>query len=665
MLLFLFLIGGLIQVLPISSTEPAVYYVMPTEPLNQSCPREPCNTFEYYINNNTLFDKSDNVSLMFLTGIHMIHTNFRVGTHSLYLRMIGESQYVTIESNLSLAWYITGDDVHVYLENLTISTNSQVGTFLQFQIGELYMSSMVCQRCLIRITPPGQNTVHVVDTLFNDSNININWRNYPINTNKHFDGCTFIGQSYIVSYEIKNLTLHDCTFLYTSAPPNYSPLTMFNSDVILTGTSQFVATNQSPILAYFSSVTLCGVAHFINNTGINGGAMALYSSTLYIDRNASAIFIENRALRVGGAIYVESGVVLTPYSNYDVPCFYQGLPRCAFHFTNNLAVLGGDNIYGASLKSGCNPYFECEFHYTNKSWSSVSADPSRVCVCESDKLELEKQCRDVSMIKMSREIFPGETITIPVVVVGGDFGATVGTVYAGFLADHSTPLLKPDTQSSQTISNNSKCTDLSYTLYAREDSSVVMHLSTVSYSEEVYDFYYNCSDKDKVSPLCGNYHPEYVSRSTPVFIDIKFLNCPPGFTLTGDPPGCDCIPEFTNNGIQCHIVDGTVMFSWSSNVWIGVNGNKTNEIIYGINCPFDYCKYDRNNKKLVNILNGSDFDVQCACDRDGRLCGGCRDGYSLAIGSSCCLQCSNYYLCLLYTSPSPRDATLSRMPSSA
>ena len=25
----------------------------------------------------------------------------------------------------------------------------------------------------------------------------------------------------------------------------------------------------------------------------------------------------------------------------------------------------------------------------------------------------------------------------------------------------------------------------------------------------------------------------------------------------------------------------------------------------------------------------------------------------------------NYYICLLYTSPSPRDATLSRMPSSA
>ena len=30
-----------------------------------------------------------------------------------------------------------------------------------------------------------------------------------------------------------------------------------------------------------------------------------------------------------------------------------------------------------------------------------------------------------------------------------------------------------------------------------------------------------------------------------------------------------------------------------------------------------------------------------------------------------CIKCDAAFLCLLYTSPSPRDATLSRMPSSA
>ena len=41
-------------------------------------------------------------------------------------------------------------------------------------------------------------------------------------------------------------------------------------------------------------------------------------------------------------------------------------------------------------------------------------------------------------------------------------------------------------------------------------------------------------------------------------------------------------------------------------------------------------------------------------NRTGQLCSKCINGYAPAV-----------YSCLLYTSPSPRDATLSRMPSSA
>ena len=39
-------------------------------------------------------------------------------------------------------------------------------------------------------------------------------------------------------------------------------------------------------------------------------------------------------------------------------------------------------------------------------------------------------------------------------------------------------------------------------------------------------------------------------------------------------------------------------------------------------------------------------------------------GHAIALGAFL-LCCADYRICLLYTSPSPRDATLSRMPSSA
>ena len=53
-------------------------------------------------------------------------------------------------------------------------------------------------------------------------------------------------------------------------------------------------------------------------------------------------------------------------------------------------------------------------------------------------------------------------------------------------------------------------------------------------------------------------------------------------------------------------------------------------------CPFDYCK--TLHKK---IDNKNPPDSQCAFNRAGRLCGGCEEGYSLAIGSSHCIHCPN------------------------
>ena len=53
------------------------------------------------------------------------------------------------------------------------------------------------------------------------------------------------------------------------------------------------------------------------------------------------------------------------------------------------------------------------------------------------------------------------------------------------------------------------------------------------------------------------------------------------------------------------------------------------------------------------IQAGADIDGEFPFDTSGRSVSLSNDGSIVAIG------------CLLYTSPSPRDATLSRMPSSA
>ena len=51
------------------------------------------------------------------------------------------------------------------------------------------------------------------------------------------------------------------------------------------------------------------------------------------------------------------------------------------------------------------------------------------------------------------------------------------------------------------------------------------------------------------------------------------------------------------------------------------------------------------NDTVVFPLNNT--DIQCAYDQSGLLCGACRNGYSLVLGSSICEQCSNNHLALL------------------
>jgi hypothetical protein len=81
-----------------------------------------------------------------------------------------------------------------------------------------------------------------------------------------------------------------------------------------------------------------------------------------------------------------------------------------------------------------------------------------------------------------------------------------------------------------------------------------------------------------------------------------------------------------------HVVNGIETLSWNTSLWISTSSKK---ISVSKHCPFDYCKDTKNIKHLS--------DDRCDFDRIGRLCGTCKENYSLAIGSSHCIYCSNDY----------------------
>ena len=120
---------------------------------------------------------------------------------------------------------------------------------------------------------------------------------------------------------------------------------------------------------------------------------------------------------------------------------------------------------------------------------------------------------------------------------------------------------------------------------------------------------------------------------TPVYVEVSILpGCPPGFVLN-DQSGCTCFSVLKNNLFNCYIKNKKGYFECNSTVWIRT---EKKGIINSQYCPLDYCL---SGEKTINLATNP--DAQCASNHAGILCGGCKIHYSLAVGSSRCIKCSN------------------------
>ena len=98
---------------------------------------------------------------------------------------------------------------------------------------------------------------------------------------------------------------------------------------------------------------------------------------------------------------------------------------------------------------------------------------------------------------------------------------------------------------------------------------------------------------------------------------------------------CVCYPEIRPFVIECNST--TQSFRRRENIWINyVNGYY---VIFR-HCPFDYCI---TSNVSINLNQPNGADAQCAFNRMGMLCGACKPGLSLSLGSSKCLKCPSYW----------------------
>ena len=409
-----------------------------------------------------------------------------------------------------------------------------------------------------------------------------------------------------------------------------------------------------------------GTVNFIGNHGYRGGALLLISTVLSIKPTATLVFEDNKASDVGGAIFVDSNI---PYDDEVDPdtlvgCFYKfpvwnrDSDICNITFSNNKADNGGVNIYGAPLKCYCTVHIGKDgsvvrsidrkvsdlFHFRHPDQpSSVSSNPSRVCIMDTDSdTSFKNACTNSSRIfEYEVKIYPGETFQLTAVIVGAEFGTGVGAVYAHILSkgasileSHVQKIDKPDVF------------NLSYTVNTT-NTEVVLALTTTNREVSTSD-HDDHHRRDLINVDIDRYNSNGVISTnlltTPVFVNIELeQKCPSGFKkrvhnyCNCQEPlyGCYCDESLDKEQIQCYIENRTGYFNISQQkqMWIGKESN----IVYFCNdCPFDYCDISNYPISLEN-----DTGKQCVQNRYGKLCGKCQDNKSLAIGSNNCIECNN------------------------
>lgn len=426
--------------------------------------------------------------------------------------------------------------------------------------------------------------------------------------------------------------------------------TVYLADVINASflNCRFHSNMATALLVARGFIHISGYMEFYNNSGYQGGGIALYGySFINIDTNDTLVNLtSNQATNVGGGVFVlENFVPFTqPFPN---PCFFRtrdNVHNTSFLFINNTAMNGGNAIYGESIEN-CTastnnvgaitgreiltswPMFYFDPSFTTDI-SVISSDPTRVCVCEGGM----PNCNLGYILK---SVIPGQAITVSLVTVGQMFGAVSGSVYAKYLLPEHNHVYYIEERDRSQATSALQCMNISFTLSSTARNATVVLTSenvTVPYlPQEELEFALNTSSR----------LIQEILLSYPVYINVSFEDCPLGSVFRQEYHGCVCRQELTEQHISCNILEQTITLP--GRVWVNVSFNSSGEQVGVIvePCQLQYCNLEENDITL------KDPDTQCAHNRSGTLCGGCQSGLSLTLGPPTCKSCSNNYLGLL------------------
>ena len=386
-----------------------------------------------------------------------------------------------------------------------------------------------------------------------------------------------------------------------------------------------------------SEIKIHGDVYFENNRAFEGGAMIFIGPSKLILAPAIHIsFVLNHAESMGGALYFEDSQCSLG-SILPIECFLSihgdnnTTRNISLLFLNNSAGSVGSTLYGGQLNK-CRLYYRTDYSIDqcgNKACNdysddaletfmnmsiivyneselatNISSQAEKIMFCQGEEILIS----DIHFIK----IHPGERFTVMVIALGQTDSPVPTTVFSQNQFSGDQCYLGP---SSHQILNGS-CTTITFKLFSVEE--------TYCYGWTVFKLY-----------------PENPCQSLADGVDLylEIVPCPIGFKLLDD--HCMCSDKLLKFTQKCKIENsiGIIERMWNT-FWISQTNTDT-LIIHEYRCPLDYCK-DVSVDVSLNISS-----VQCDFNRNGTLCGQCKENFSLALGSLHCISCSNKHTTLI------------------
>ena len=443
--------------------------------------------------------------------------------------------------------------------------------------------------------------------------------------NSHFFGCFYAllivadgmtVQHIIVS--VKSCVIHDNLRYGLKIDAKFMPfLTISISDTELTSNRGNLISNcyfvllsnvtianslSTGLTLKGSMVTVNNSLILRNNTGVSGGGIAITDRQYYISvlPQASFQFINNHATYKGG------GIFSAPYHlfQYTNPPGNSNKPIIPIAFWNNTAGTSGDDIYGFIINDS-----PVSFSYINPHIRS-STDPVKVCFCYFGS----SSCLNTS--PMQQIIFPGQKLKYNVALFGFDNSKTPFSLTDGEV------VIKVDDVKVYTYNfSSARCSTIEF---SPNQTTTTRHNITLLTQNIIFR--------------------ENFGTST----SFTIHKCPIGFSIDSSQGVCTCSQSVSRENVTCDIVSFNI--THNGLLWIGTsdtstpfNANQTNPNACIINedCLL-YCSPNPVTFKM------NDTDPQCVDDRGQVMCGSCRDGYSLLMGSNKCGHCNNDYMIIAW-----------------